>query len=378
MTTGKKPEPPVTAAVRVLFSPGNIWRSGLVVVGVVAFAMFLRFVLIDAGSFLLLVVVAWFLSLAMEPAVSRLSDHMRRGAAAALVMAGLGLFAVAFLVLFGQLFVEQVALLVGGLPDVLTAVVEWVNRQFGTNYQVSDILESFKLTPQEAAGYAQGLLAGVLGVLGTLAGLVFNAFSLMLLTFYLSADGPRARRWLARLLPGRSQQVFTSVWDIALAKTGGYVAARLILSLINGALSTLVFLLLGMPSWLALGVWTGVVAQFVPTIGTYIAIALPVVVGLVSDRPWTGLAALAWGILYQQVENLTLEPRISGWGVNIHPGVSFSAAITGALLFGVTGALLAIPIVAMLLALLDTFGTRHKLEPPVKPPPAKPPPPEKK
>src|SRR5690606_1314315 len=303
MTTGKKPEPPVTAAVRVLFSPGNIWRSGLVVVGVVAFAMFLRFVLIDAGSFLLLVVVAWFLSLAMEPAVSRLSDHMRRGAAAALVMAGLGLFAVAFLVLFGQLFVEQVALLVGGLPDVLTAVVEWVNRQFGTNYQVSDILESFKLTPQEAAGYAQGLLAGVLGVLGTLAGLVFNAFSLMLLTFYLSADGPRARRWLARLLPGRSQQVFTSVWDIALAKTGGYVAARLILSLINGALSTLVFLLLGMPSWLALGVWTGVVAQFVPTIGTYIAIALPVVVGLVSDRPWTGLAALAWGILYQQVEN---------------------------------------------------------------------------
>src|SRR5690606_2522216 len=279
---------------------------------------------------------------------------------------------------FGQLFVEQVALLVGGLPDVLTAVVEWVNRQFGTNYQVSDILESFKLTPQEAAGYAQGLLAGVLGVLGTLAGLVFNAFSLMLLTFYLSADGPRARRWLARLLPGRSQQVFTSVWDIALAKTGGYVAARLILSLINGALSTLVFLLLGMPSWLALGVWTGVVAQFVPTIGTYIAIALPVVVGLVSDRPWTGLAALAWGILYQQVENLTLEPRISGWGVNIHPGVSFSAAITGALLFGVTGALLAIPIVAMLLALLDTFGTHHKLEPPVKPPPAKPPPPEKK
>jgi predicted PurR-regulated permease PerM len=362
MTTEKK-EATVAATVRVVFSPGNVWRSGLVVVGVVAFAMFLRFVLIDAGSFLLLIVVAWFLSLAMEPAVRVLARRMRRGAAAGLVMAGLALGGAAFLALFGQLFVEQVALLVRQLPDVLAAVTEWVNRQFGTNYNAQAMLESIKLTPQEAAGYAQDLLAGVLGVLGTVAGLIFNAFALLLLTFYLSADGPRVREWLARLLPGRSQQIFISVWDIALAKTGGYVAARLILSLINGAASTLVFLLLGMPSWLALGIWTGLVAQFVPTIGTYIAIALPVVVGLVSDRPWIGLAALAWGILYQQVENLTLEPRISAWGVDIHPGVSFSAAIMGALLFGVAGALLAIPTVAMLLSLLDTFGTRHALEP---------------
>ncbi|MEV4835709.1 AI-2E family transporter [Nonomuraea sp. NPDC049486] len=376
MTTGKKAEPAPAATVRVLFSPGNVWRAALVVVGVLALAMFLRFVLTDAGSFLFLVVIAWFLSLAMEPAVGRLARHMRRGAAAAVVMAGLGLFAAIFLVLFGQLFVEQVALLVKGLPDVLAAATEWVNRQFGTNYNVSDILESVKLTPQEAAGYAQGVLAGVLGVLGTVAGMVFNIFALMLLTFYLSADGPRARQWLARRLPGRFQQVFTSVWDISLAKTGGYVAARVILSLINSTASTIVFLALGMPSWLALGVWTGVVAQFVPTIGTYIAIALPVVVGLVSDRPWIGLAALAWGILYQQVENLTLEPRISAWGVDIHPGVSFSAAITGALLFGVTGALLAIPTVAMLLALLDTFGTRHKLEPPVQAPQPEEPPKE--
>ncbi|MDA0633562.1 AI-2E family transporter [Nonomuraea sp. MCN248] len=367
MATTEKKEPAPAATIQVLLSPGNVWRAGLVVIAVLALAMFLRFVLIDAGSFLFLVVLAWFLSLAMEPAVSRLARHMRRGAAAGLVMAGLALAGAIFLVLFGQLFVEQVALLVRGLPEVLTAATEWINARFGTNYNVSDILASIKLTPQQAAGYAQGVLAGVLGVLGTVAGAVFNAFTLMLLTFYLSADGPRARQWLARQLPGRTQQIFVSVWDISLTKTGGYVAARLILSLINGITSTIVFLLLGMPSWLALGVWTGVVAQFVPTIGTYIAIALPVVVGLVSDRPWIGLAALAWGILYQQVENLTLEPRISGWGVDVHPGVSFSAAIMGALLFGLTGALLAIPTVAMLLSLLETFGTRHKLEPRVTP-----------
>lgn len=362
--------------VVVLFAPRNVWRAGLVVAAVVALVLFLRFVLVDAGSYLLLVIVAWFLSLAMEPPVRRLSRHMRRGAATGLVMAAVAVVLGVLLLLFGQLFVQQVALLVQSLPDVLAAVIQWINTRFGTNYNVSTILQSIQLTPQQVAGYAQGVLQGLIGIVGTVAGVLFGAFTLILLTFYLSADGPRARRWIAGLMTGRFQQVFLSMWDTALAKTGGYVAARLILATINGVASTVVFLLLGMPSWLALGVWTGLVAQFVPTIGTYIAISLPVVVGLASPRPWVGLAALAWGVLYQQIENLTLEPRISGWSVNIHPGVSFSAAIVGALLFGATGALLAIPVVAMLFSVMDTFVTRHAIEP-VPEPPAPPAPPRK-
>ena len=351
--------------MRVVLSPSNVWRVAFVVAAVIAVVLFLRFVLTDAGTFIFLLVMAWFLSLAMEPAVAWLARRMRRGAATGLVMAGFGLAAGIFLLLFGQLLVQQVALLVSSLPDVVTAVIQWVNTRLGTKYEISDILEAVRLTPQQAAGYAQGLLEGVLGLVGALAGLIFNAFTLALLVFYLSADGPRLRRWIAARLAGRFQDVFVSVWDLSTIKTGGYVAARLILAAINGATSTVVFLLLGMPSWLALGVWTGVVAQFVPTIGTYIAIALPTVVGLASPRPWIGVAALIWAVIYQQVENLTLEPRISARSVDIHPGVSFSAAILGALLFGAAGALLAIPVVAMLLSVMDTFVDRHELQPAV-------------
>ena len=68
-------------------------------------------------------------------------------------------------------------------------------------------------------------------------------------------------------------------------KTGGYVAARVILATINAATTALFLFIIGMPYWLILGIWTGVVAQFVPTIGTYIAIALPVLVGLLGDEP---------------------------------------------------------------------------------------------
>ena len=143
--------------------------------------------------------------------------------------------------------------------------------------------------------------------------------------------------------------------------TGGYVGARLILAFINGTTSAIVFLIIGMPSWLALGIWTGIVAQFVPTIGTYIAIALPVLVGLLSDNPWIGVIALIWATIYQQVENLTIEPRISARAVDVHPAVAFASVMLGAALFGVAGALLAIPVSAMLIALAETYRKRYDL-----------------
>ncbi|MED7929141.1 AI-2E family transporter [Nonomuraea sp. LP-02] len=368
--------------VQVLLAPANIWRAGLVLAAVVAAAFFVRFVLVDAGSLIAMLVMAWFLSLAMEPAVRRLSRRVRRGTATLLVMTLFIVALVIFFLLFGSLLVRQVAVLLKALPDVITGVVDQVNARFGTRYDISAILDSLNLTPQQAASYAQGALNGVLGLVGTVAGTVFNLFTLLLLTFYLSADGPALRRWIAQLLPGRVQQVFINVWDVSTVKTGGYVSSRLVLATINGVASALVFLALGMPSWLALGAWTGLVAQLVPTIGTYISIALPVVVGLVSPRPWIGLAALGWGVLYQQVENLTLEPKISSRAVDIHPGVSFAAVILGASLFGAMGALLAIPVVAMLHSLVDTFVTRQELQEFAAtrvPPPAggrKPPPPK--
>ncbi|MDF5751813.1 AI-2E family transporter [Spongiactinospora sp. TRM90649] len=343
---------------------GDVWRAGLVVAGVVALALFLRFVLIDAGSLVMLLVMAWFTSLTMEPAVRRLTRpsrkrpgtaRMRRATAALLVMGGFIVVALVFLVLFGSLFVQQVALLLGALPDVVGTAVDWVNARLGTRYDLADILASLNLTPAQAAQYAQGVLGGVLGLLGTLVGAVFDTITLLLLTFYFSADGPRLRRWLSGFLPGRPRGVFIRLWELSTEKTGGYVSSRVILAAINSGASALVFVVIGLPSWLALGVWTGVIAQFVPTIGTYISIVLPAVVGLASDRPWTGAVALAWGVVYQQVENLSLEPKISARAVDIHPGVSFAAVILGASLFGAVGAVLAVPVVAMLISLADTY-----------------------
>lgn len=368
MRAGERPNERTTQrepvrSVRVVLDPGNVWRVGFVVLGVVLVALAGRFVLLRGSSLLFTVLMAWFASLAMEPVVSRLARRMHRGAATAVVMLAVLVFLGIFVVLFGQLFVDQVAQLVEAMPGLVRGTVDWVNGTLGTDYQLSEILANLNLTPEQAAGYAAGVAGGVFAVLGSVVGAVASLFMFVLFVFYLSADGPRLRRWIASLFPPRIQEMTVVVWDTTAEKTGRYVSARVLLAAINGSTSGLFFLAIGLPSWLALGIWTGLVAQFVPAIGTYISIVLPVIVGLLSPNPWLGVIVLGWAIVYQQVENLTIEPRLSARAVNVHPAVSFASAILGLALFGIAGALLAIPVVAMLLTLLDIYRTRYEVLP---------------
>lgn len=356
-------DPGKTEDRTIRFDPRNVWRVGFVVIALAAVALLLRFVIADGGNVIFTVLMAWFASIAMEPAVARLSRHMRRGAATGLVMLAAVVFGILFMLAFGKLFIDQVAQLLEGLPRIADSVVAAINKRTDSNYQVEDILTQLNITPSQVAGYAAQVVGGVLGLLGSVVGSFFTLFTFGLFTFYLSSDGPRFRLYIATLFPSRFQQSAVQVWDITAQKTGGYVAARIILAFINGTTSSIVFLIIGMPSWLALGIWTGLVAQFVPTIGTYIAIVLPVLVGLLSPNPWIGLIALAWALLYQQVENLTFEPRISARAVNLHPAVAFAVVMLGAALFGVAGALLAIPVGAMLIALVEARNMRHGLSP---------------
>jgi predicted PurR-regulated permease PerM len=348
---------------RLLLDAGNVWRIGWVIIALIALVMVIRFVLEQGSSLLFTVVMAWFASLAMEPAVSRLAHRMPRGAATGLVMAGVVVFLVVFFALFGGLIVEQVSNLVQSVPGLARDLLAWVNERLGTEYALDDLVANIDLSPERAAGVASQLAGGVLAVLGSIAGAVATFFVFALLLFYLSADGPRLRRWIASLFPPRVQETTVVVWDTTAEKTGRYVSARVILAAVNATASGIVFLIIGLPSWLALALWTGLVAQFVPAIGTYISIVLPVLVGLLSPNPWLGVMVLAWGVLYQQVENLTIEPRISARAVNVHPAVSFASVILGTAMFGIAGALLAIPIVAMLLSLLDLYRTRYDILP---------------
>jgi len=345
----------------ITFVPSNVWRVAWAVVGVVALTRFAYFVFTDGGAVFFTVVMAWFASIAMEPAVSKLATRMKRGLATGLVMLGVLVSVVIFFGLFGNLLADQLIALVEAVPELISTVIDFANSKLGTNYSLETVLRNLGLDGGTLAGMASNLASGVLGALFAAVTGLFSVFTLALFVFYLSADAPRLRRWISRLFPPRQQEFVTTAWDLAVDKTGNYVAARVVLAVINGVTTGIVLWAIGMPYWLPLAIWTGVVAQFVPTIGTYIAIALPVVVGLTSPDPRDGVIALVWALIYQQVENLTIEPRISARAVNVHPAVGFGSVLLGASLFGIAGALLAVPVAAQLLSLFQIYGRRYEI-----------------
>ena len=290
-----------------------------------------------------------------------LARRMKRGVATILVMAAFVVFVVIFGVAFGALLVDQLSELIARIPALIDSALAWVNSTFSQSLTLDGILTSIGAANLDFGSIASKVGINVFGLLSSALGSIFGLFTFGLFTFYFSAQMPQLQVWVARLFPAKTQALFGNVWRITAQKTGGYVGARVLLGTINAVTSGIVFFAIGLPYWLPLALWTGVVAQFVPTIGTYIAIVLPVLVGLLSAHPWTGVVALGWALLYQQVENLTIEPKISAKAVNVNPAVSFGAVLLGAALFGVAGAFLAVPVVAMMLALLDIYGKRYDL-----------------
>ena len=347
----------------VTLRPGNIWRVGLVVLAVIALGLVLQFIIRDGGSVIFTVLMAWFAAIAMAPAVDRLARRMKRGFATFIVMGAFALLMVVFVVAFGALLVDQITELISRIPELIDSGLEWVNSTFSTTFTQDSLLSSIGGGGDlDFAALAAEFGPNILSIVTSALGSVFGLFTFALFAFYFSAAMPALERWITSLFPSRSQHVVRNVWHLTAEKTGSYVGARVVLALLSGVCTGIVFALVGMPYWLPLAMWTGIVAQFVPTIGTYIAITLPVLVGLLSPNPWLGVIALAWGLLYQQVENIAIEPRISARAVNVNPAVSFGAVLLGTALFGIAGAFLAVPVVAMLLALVDIYAKRYDLE----------------
>lgn len=347
--------------VQVALDTRSVWFAAWAVIAALAIAAFVRFVFTDGGSIFFSLTLAFFFALAIEPVVGPLSRRMPRPAATAITFVAVALFTIGFFSVFGRMLTEQLAAFIRSLPDLITSLLATVNARFGTTYTAETALADLGVTSDKVTTMATSLAGGVVGLVSNTLGFALNAFSFAFLAYFLSAGLPNLRAWIAGLLHPRAQVVFHTVWQLMIIKVGGYVAARMTLAVISGTISGVFMALIGLPYWLPLALWTGIVAQFVPTVGTYIAIALPVIVGIASDEPMDGVWMLVFAIVYQQIENVTIEPRISARAVDLHPAVSFVAALLGASLFGVTGALVGVPMAATIIALFDIYSQRYEV-----------------
>jgi len=200
-------------------------RRGVVVVLVaVAGYQVVSWAFSNLRGFLGLVFLAWLFSVSVEPLVERLERlGLRRGAATGLVLFALVAALAAFVAAFGSLLVEQLTSLFTALPDVVREVVTWANRTFDTTLDPTDVVSSLQLSSARIQQIVADLTPGVVGLVTTLVGLVFQVLTFLLFAFYMSAQGPSLRASVARRFPPRQQRVVATVWAITVEKTGGYV-----------------------------------------------------------------------------------------------------------------------------------------------------------
>ncbi|MFE2465761.1 AI-2E family transporter [Streptomyces mirabilis] len=304
------------------------------------------------------ILIAFFLALAIEPAVSWMASYgMRRGLATFLVFFGLLIATAGFVTLLGSMLAGQIVKMIEGFPEYLDSVINWINSSFHTHVRRVDVRDSL-VHSDWLRKYVQNSATGVLDVSAQVLGGLFKLLTITLFSFYFAADGPRLRRALCSVLPPARQAEVLRAWEIAVDKTGGYLYSRGLMALISGIAHYILLQALGVPYAPVLAVWVGLVSQFIPTIGTYLAGALPMLIAF-TINPWYALWVLIFVVVYQQFENYVLQPKLTAKTVDIHPAVAFGSVIAGTALLGAVGALIAIPAVATLQAFLGAYVKRY-------------------
>ncbi len=322
---------------------------------------FTEVVLARLQTLLIAVLMSLFLSFALEPAVQWLARRgMRRGLATGLAFV-IGFVAVAgFLAAMAPLVVDQVRTLIESGPNLAGGLAARARGLPGVGPSIAGYLEGLSTTGPSGGQMMQRFGGGLVGFSTTLLGGILQLLTVLLVTFYLVADGPRLRRTLSSRLNPRRQEEVLAVWELAIEKTGGYVYGRALVAVASALFHAGVFVAIGLEYGLALGLWVGVLSSLIPVISTYLAGALPIGVALASEPILAVWVAVAVAV-YQQVENYLVAPRITGHTMALHPAVAFVAVLAGGALLGAVGAFLALPAAAIIGALVEAAGERHEV-----------------
>jgi predicted PurR-regulated permease PerM len=311
------------------------------------------------SNFLLLVLVSIFLALAIEPGVNRLAKRgWRRGSGTLLIIFGVITFIGVFLGAVGTLVGSQVADVLKNSEMYVNDTVDFVNDTFNANIDPAEVNASIADPKGPVQKFIKNQQGKVISLSVNALGASLQLLTIVLFTFYFVADGPRLRRVICSRLPEAKQRAVLRTWDLAIAKTGGYLYSRALLALVSAFFHWIAFQAIGTPAPIAMALWVGIVSQFLPVVGTYLAGVLPLLLTF-FDSPFKALIVVAFVLVYQQLENYLISPRITARTLHVHAAVAFGSAIVGGAILGPVGAVLALPAAAMAQALIGSWGPRH-------------------
>jgi predicted PurR-regulated permease PerM len=338
--------------------PTILWTLGIVVA--IAFALGLLAVLRGVITYLLL---ALFFSFALEPAVNYMHArwHWRRGTATALLLGVVFLLMVVLILIFVPTLLEGASAIASRLSTSAGDLSDWASDKLGVNLTTDSIESGANEASSSLAASSKAPMSAIFGFTASLIGGIFGAFTVAMFIFYMVAEAPQFKRSVLSFFPRRRQEELLSIWEAAIEKTGGYFYSRLLLATINGGLFFVMLRILGVPGAAALAFFEGSVAAFIPIVGTYIAAIVPIVVAFATVGATDALVLLIYVLIYQQVENYLISPRIQGKTMKIHPAVAFGAALAGGVIGGLLWAFLALPFAATVQASASLWIQHHEV-----------------
>jgi predicted PurR-regulated permease PerM len=304
-----------------------------------AYAAFLG--LRNAASILVLIFVAMFLAIGLNPAVARLHAWgVPRGGAVAIV-------ALTLLALIGGGIYALVPPLVTQTSELIRNIPDYI-QSLQRNQTINDLIERYdilnKVQSALDAGTVGNAVGGVVGGARLIFGTIFSVLTVLVLTIYFMAAFDRIKQGAYNLVPASRRQRVALLTDEILAKVGAYIVGALAIAVLAGASTWVLAMILGLAYPFALAV---VVAAFdlIPQIGATLGAVVVTLVGVASSLT-TGIICAVFFIVYQQVENYLIYPNVMRRSVKVSDVAAVVAALLGASLFGVVGALAAIPMVA--------------------------------
>jgi predicted PurR-regulated permease PerM len=324
------------------------WRATLrtcLIVLAVALSLYLIYLLRKPITWIF---IAGFLAVALAGPVDFLQRRMRRGAAIALVYLGVVILPLVMIGLLVPPIVTQANNLVNNLPQYAADVTDFVAKngtlaKLQTDYDITGKLEQQAAKLPARLGDAAGVLSNIgLGLVNS----IFTAVTILILSIFLMGAGPRyLEAWAGR--QGHRADWWRRLFGRIRNAVGNYVAGALLQATVAGVSSYIVLLALGVPFALPLAVIIFVL-DLVPLVGATIGAVLVGIVTLFSGFPVDTIIWTVWAIIYQQVENTVIQPRIQAKAVALEPLIVLISVLFGSTLFGVLGALLAIPVAAAL------------------------------
>lgn len=307
----------------------------------------------SAGQVFVLLIIALFLAMGLNPAVIALENRkMKRGAAVATVVTSVLVIVTlaAFIVIPPVL--KQVDELLNGAPQLIDSLRN--NATFARLNQEYGLIDSLQKKFQEYVTNGKlisGAFGGVLGVGKTVLSGAFSALTVMVLTLYFLASLPSVTSIFYRIVPASRRTRVEKIGDAIIFQVGAFVGSQVLIAFFASIFVSILGFVLELPYAAALGVLILFVA-LIPLVGHFIGGSIVTLVAL-TQSPTKGLLAILLYTAYVQIENYIITPRIMKRSLAIPGLVTITAALLGTSLLGLVGGVLAVPIAAAVLLIMN-------------------------